>query len=227
MRRVQSVRASARRNSANPAPWNALTSNAPPGCRCSLAKSSASSQRLAAPSLVGRCDAAQIGGHIRKDKVHALSGESLFDRGEHGSVRNIAADDGDTEDGAHFQRVHGDYSTPRANLLGRDLRPAAGRGTKIDDELTRRKEAILGVDRQQLERRPRTVAQSARFSDVRIRDMPPHPVSARPIPFIEIDLRARRRGANLPGLATHKWPSPFVSKDYVNFRGTRNSVRTA
>ena len=64
-------------NSANPSPWNTLTTRSPPGCSIDIANSSASSPRCTrAPGR--RLDAGQIGGHVGDHKVDACAAERLL-----------------------------------------------------------------------------------------------------------------------------------------------------
>src|SRR5262249_60600701 len=68
----------------------------------------------------------------------------------------------------HGRNIDGHDMASSADALDRDLCPAAGGRTEVDDSPARRQEMEAVVELQQLEGGPRAIAQAPRLGDVAI-----------------------------------------------------------
>ena len=94
--------------------------------------------------------------HVGEHHVGAPAAKAGLEQVFGRRIGKIHLDDVDACDRLEAQIVDGDHlalAVGRLGALGRNLRPTARRGTKVDDPLTRLQEIVLGIDFPEFERR--------------------------------------------------------------------------
>ena len=93
-------------------------------------------------------------------------------------VKEIELGEGDARNLRHFQQIDGDHlalAVDRADALGRDLAPAAGRRAEIDHRHAGFEEVMLVVDLDQLVGRARAIAVALGLRHIGIVELPLQP----------------------------------------------------
>ncbi len=110
--------------------------------------------------MIGLAMAGRIGGHVRQDDI-GLAAQPVAKLLRRRRIEKIHDFGFDARQSRDLQKIDADHSATAvlaADLLRRDLRPAAGRGTQIDDILARLENMIALVDLDQLESRALAIA---------------------------------------------------------------------
>src|SRR5579871_767811 len=78
-----------------------------------------------------------------------------------------------------LQQINSNHAPAGPDLLGRDLRPASGRGPEVDHQVAGAEQLLLGIDFQKLVGSARAVALRPRLAHVGVGDVPAKPLLVR------------------------------------------------
>ena len=129
------------------------------------------------PDVIGLAVPAGIRRHVGQNHIGG-TGEQRLERVGRLRIEKIKLEKFDAGNALHGENVDGDDAPPpplRANALGRDLTPAAGRGAEIDHARALFKETKSIVDLRELEGRARAIALTLGSGDVGVIELPFEP----------------------------------------------------